>query len=298
MANRFSRMMNGSPIFRFINGTFILVATIAFIYPFLYVFSVSISNSIAVGTGKVWLWPINIDFTAYKRVLSNPKIMTAYWNTVKYAAVGSALVILFNILVAYPLSLKRFKAKALIVTYFAIPMFFGGGMIPRFLVVQSLGLIDTMWAFLLPAVGMWTIVMFRCNFQNIPESLHESAYMDGARDFRILFQIILPLSKPIIAAILLFSLVDIWNAYTGPMIYLSSANKFPIQVVLRGMIHSFGGDSQFLANLIETGTGDVFGMKQALKATAIIISTGPIIFIYPLLQKYFIKGVLIGSIKG
>jgi ABC-type glycerol-3-phosphate transport system permease component len=275
-----------------------IMATAVFLYPFVYVISISISNSTAIANGQVWLWPVDIDFRAYESILRSDDILVAFFNTVKYAVVGCLLTLTLNIMVAYPLSIKGFKAKGLVATFFAIPMFFGGGMIPSFLLVKSLGLLDTMWAFLLPSVGMWTIVMFRANFQNIPDSIHESAYIDGASHLRILLQLILPLSKAIIAAIVLFTAVGIWNSYYGPMLYLSSSNKYPLQVVLRSMIQ---GNLAFWTgkNLTTTtGSGSPVGMKQAMKMAAIIVSTGPIILVYPFLQKYFVKGVLIGSIKG
>jgi putative aldouronate transport system permease protein len=299
MTSKLSRIRTGSPIFNFINSLLMIIAAAAFLYPFVYVFSVSISDSIAVGHGKVILWPVDINFAAYRRVLANETIFTAYINTIMYAVIGAALTLVLNILVAYPLSIKSFKAKAIVVTYFAIPMFFSGGMIPTFLVIRSLGLLDTMWSFLLPAVGMWTIVMFRANFQNIPESIHESAYVDGATHWRILFQLIIPLSKAIIAAIVLFTVVGIWNSFYGPMLYLTSSSKYPLQVVLRSLMVTQGIDQGYINSLVVAGGSiDAFGMKQALKMTAIIVSTGPIILMYPFLQKYFIKGVLIGSIKG
>jgi ABC-type glycerol-3-phosphate transport system permease component len=296
--SKISRLKKGSPAFNFINTSLLIIATAAFLYPFVYVLSVSISDSTAIANGQVWLWPVGIDFRAYRYVLSNDKILAAFFNTVMYAVVGCLLTLVLNILVAYPLSIKGFKAKGLVVTFFAIPMFFSGGMIPTFLLVKSLGLLDTMWSFLLPAVGMWTIVMFRANFQNIPDSIHESAYIDGASHWRILFQLIIPLSKAIIAAITLFTAVGIWNSYYGPMLYLSSPSKYPLQVVLRAMIQGqmsiWTGKSLFDI----TGSGNPIGMNRAMKMAAIIVSTGPIILVYPFLQKYFVKGVLIGSIKG
>jgi putative aldouronate transport system permease protein len=298
--SKISRLKKGSPAFNFINTSLLIIATAAFLYPFVYVLSVSISDSTAIAKGQVWLWPVGIDFRAYESALRSADLMVAFFNTVMYAVVGCLLTLVLNILVAYPLSIKGFKAKGLVVTFFAIPMFFSGGMIPTFLLVKSLGLLDTMWSFLLPSVGMWTIIMFRANFQNIPDSIHESAYIDGASHWRVLFRLILPLSKAIIAAITLFTAVGIWNSFYGPMLYLSSTSKYPLQVLLRQLIWA-GGASNAEINILMNlggGTGNPAGLKQMMKMAAIIITTGPIILVYPFLQKYFVKGVLIGSIKG
>ncbi|MCL2059874.1 MAG: carbohydrate ABC transporter permease [Oscillospiraceae bacterium] len=269
------------------------------IYPFIYVASVSISDSYAVAKGSVRFLPVGFDITAYRHIFKNTTILTAYMNTIRYSVVGTLITLFITCLIAYPLSLRYFYGKGVILFFFTVPMFFSGGMIPTYLLIRDLRMLNSIWAIVLPsAVAMWNIVMVRTNFQQIPESLYESAYMDGANHWIILFKIILPLSKPIIAVILMFSMVRIWNDFFTSMLYLTSMDKMPLQYVLRSLVISQSTSMQTEVNMAVAAGEDPFGLRQKLKMGAIIVSIGPIILIYPFLQKYFIKGALIGAIKA
>lgn len=293
----------GSRLFDAAIYTFLIVLILSCLYPFLYVFSVSISDSIPVASGKVTFFPIGIDTYAYATILGDPAIILAYANTILYAVSGTLLTLLLTSLTAYPLSLKRFYGRNVITVFFTITMFINGGLIPTFLLIRSLGMMNTIWAIIVPgALTMWNIVIIRTNFQGLPEELRESAYMDGASNWRILFQIVLPLSKPILATIALFTLVGQWNNFFGPLLYLSSPDKYPLQIILRKLIITNEMRGEFLeqatSDLSRTGNANMIGFYESVKMAAIMVSIGPIIMVYPFIQKYFVKGVLVGSIKG
>ena len=202
-------------------------------------------------------------------------------------------------LTAYPLSLSNFYGKNVILFYYSVTMFFSGGIIPTYLIIRDLKLLDTIWAVVLPsALGMWNIIMVRTNFKTIPESIIESACIDGASHWRILFQIVIPLSKAILAVILMFSMVQLWNDYINPMLYLSTSSKLPLQVVLRSLVMARKEATSMQGVMAANANVDPFGLRQKVKMAAIVVSIGPIVMMYPFLQKYFVKGVMIGAIKS
>jgi len=272
------------------------------IYPLLYVVAVSVSDSYAVTLGSVWLWPVGLDFTAYGITFTDPDIWIAYKNTVVYAALGTLTVLVVNTMIAYSLAQKEFFLRKIITIFYMITMFFSGGLIPTYLLISNLGMLDTLWVMIIPGcASAWTIIIFRTNFQQLPESLIDSAKIDGANAFTIYRRIILPMSIPIIATIALFNVVGIWNSYFGALIYLSENSRIPLQLFLRSLIVSAKFESQNMAESIaqqtQMGKGTP-GLMESIKMAAIIVSLGPILLAYPFIQKYFVKGVLIGSIKG
>ncbi len=279
----------------------IILATLMFIYPIVYVFSVSVSDLEAINAGKVWLFPIGFNINAYRVVLTDSMILRGYMNTILYSTTGPLLLLLITSLAAYPLSIKKFRARKILSIYFIITMFFNAGMIPNFILIKNLNMIDTIWAIILPmALNVWDILVLRTSFESIPLSLHESAYLDGANNFRVLLQIVIPLSIPTYAALFLFSMVDHWNSFFPALLYLTSYEKMPLQNVLRKLIVDAdvlsGAATRGIAAHISGAADDTF--VESLKMAAIIVSIGPIILIYPFLQKYFIKGVLVGAVKG
>jgi putative aldouronate transport system permease protein len=295
------RQTTGSKVFDFCNVVFLIVLSATFIYPFLYVLSVSFSDPTAVGLGQVHLFPVGFDTKGYRLIFAYDALWRAYLNTIYYSAVATIVTIIFTALTAYPLSIKRFSGRKYFVIFFVITMFVNGGLIPRFLTVQALGLMNTVWALVLPvSLTIWNIVLMRVNFEHVPDSLRESALMDGASNFRILFQIVLPLSKAIIATIALWTIVAQWNSFFAPLLYLNEQEKFPLQIVLRKLIISNTPRGEGLTIEFFGGTerGDIKGFLETLKMAAVVVSIGPIILVYPFLQRYFIKGVLVGSIKG
>ncbi|MDW7656889.1 MAG: carbohydrate ABC transporter permease [Bacillota bacterium] len=302
MSNLYIKKTPGEKAFDFINIFALILFSFTMLYPLVYVFSVSISDPRAVSLGQVVLFPVGFDLTAYKIIALNKYLWQSYRNTILYVVLGTVFVLLLNTMAAYPLSRKDFYGKKILTIYFTITMFFGGGLIPTYLLINALGMLDTVWVMVLPgAVGAWSIIIFRTNFKNIPDSMIESVEIDGGNAFQIFIRIILPLSKPILATIALFSVVDIWNEYFNGLIYLSKRDLIPLQNYLRSLIvtsnfEDFSRDPVYMrAGLDQVATG---GLAEAIKMAAIIVSLGPILLAYPFIQKYFVKGTLVGSIKG
>ncbi|MGQ9630928.1 MAG: carbohydrate ABC transporter permease [bacterium] len=291
----------GSWIFDIANYLFLSFVLFVTLYPFLYVFFVSISDPAAVSRGEVGILPMGFQLATYTIVLRNQMIARAYLNTILYTVFGTFLTLLITCLTAYPLSQTRLRGRKVITVIYAITMFFSGGLIPTFLVVKNLRMVDTIWAIIIPwSFGTWYIIIARTNFMRLPESLIESAYIDGANDWQVLFHVVLPLSKAILATLTLFIAVGFWNNFFTPLIYLNSANKMPLQIVLRQLLMFDQNTIQGLPGIVReklsgmTGPGLLISINMA----TIIVATGPIILIYPFVQKYFVKGVLVGAIKG
>ncbi|MCD6123193.1 MAG: carbohydrate ABC transporter permease [Spirochaetales bacterium] len=290
----------GAIAFNTINTILLILIAAVMLYPFIYIISESISSLDAVARGAVKLWPVGFSPEAYRRVLTNNLFFTAYKNTIIYSVSGVALHLFCLVIVAYPLSLKNFYGRNVIMAFFAFTMFFSGGLIPTYLLVRSLGMLNSIWAIIVPgAFDVFYIVIMRTNFENIPMSLRESAYIDGASHFRILFSIVLPLSMPIIATLFLFIIVSFWNEFFTPLLYITDLKKQPLQVMLRQLIvkNSFGDFVSFQESYMVKPMPPP-GLQKAIKDAAIIVSTGPILLVYPFIQRYFVKGIMIGSIKG
>ncbi|MCU6712157.1 carbohydrate ABC transporter permease [Paenibacillus sp. J5C_2022] len=274
--------------------SFMLLVIVITLYPFLYVVSMSISDPEYVINNSVWLWPKGLSLEAYKRVFDNPDVWRSYYNTLYYTIIGTAINVTMTLLGAYPLARKTFFLRKQLMVFIVITMFFSGGLIPMFLLVRNIGLYDTRWAILLPAaVGAYFIIIARTFLQGLPESLIESAKIDGANDIYILYKIILPLSKPILAVLSLFYAVGHWNSYFSAMIYLSDPSLHPMSLYLVKIL------IQNSAALVQEMAQDINRTMYAIqiKYALIIVTVLPILFVYPFLQKYFVKGVLIGSLK-
>ena len=288
--------------FKFFNVLFIIIIAAASLYPFVFVLSQSISDLDALARGDVKLFPKGFSSEGYTRVFKNNLILGAYRNTIIYSVSGVVLHLLCCAVGAYPLSISKFYGRSAVSAFMAFTMFFSGGIIPTYLLIKGLGMINTIWAIILPgAFGFFHIVIMRTNFQNVPVSLRESAQMDGASHWKVLFSIIIPLSKAIIATLFLFIIVDFWNEFFRPLIYMNDLNKQPLQVILRQLIvkesyADFGGlgDERVLDDELVPPAG----LAASLKAAGVIVSIGPILLAYPFIQRYFVKGALIGSIKG
>ncbi len=283
----------GSKIFSVIN--YILLTVIGFImfYPMFYVFIVSISSAEYINQGAISFWPKGINFEAYSRVFQNESIWIGYKNTILYTVVGTIINVVVTAMCAYPLSRKDFYGRGPITVLITLTMFFSGGMIPLYLVINGLNIMNTMWAVILPTtISTYNMIVMRTSFEAIPVSLIESAHLDGANDIKILAKIVLPLSKPIIATMVLFYAVTHWNSYFPAMLYLNDQSKYPVQVIMRDIV--IEGDM--------AQAGDVSGIMNVVatnyKYAVIIISVIPILVVYPFIQKYFTKGVMIGAVKG
>jgi putative aldouronate transport system permease protein len=279
-----------------VNIFLLLVLAFITLYPFLYVLSCSISDPMQVATRQVRLLPKGFSLTSYRMILSNPTVYVSYYNTLWYVVVGTLLNVALTMLAAYPLSRRSFFLGNPIMLFIVFTMFFSGGLIPTFLLVKNLGLYNTRWAIILAsATNAWSIILARTFIRStIPESLCESARIDGANDIRILWSIILPLCRPIIAVVTLFSAVTRWNSFFDALIYLSDPTLHPMQLFLRRVL--------LMASDELVGSGRSAGSRSALseqlRFTVIMVTILPIICVYPLLQRHFVKGVMIGAVKG
>lgn len=288
------RLTVGDRIFYVIDYLLIALVICVTLYPFIFVFSASISDSGALGRGEVWLWPVGFNLDAYRIVMDDEQIWTSYGNTIWYVVVGTIFNIIMTTLTAYPLSRKNFSARNKIMMFIAFTMFFSGGMIPTYLLVKELGLINSRWALVIPAgINTWNMIIMRTFFEGIPESLHEAATIDGCSELRIMTKIFLPLSLPVIAVMVLFYAVGHWNSYFTALMYINDEEKYPLQMILRKILIQYNQNQ-----MIEEITQGRDVVAQSVRYATIIVSTVPILLVYPFLQKYFVKGVMIGAIKG
>ncbi|SDC67055.1 putative aldouronate transport system permease protein [Paenibacillus sp. UNCCL117] len=274
--------------------TILTAALLITLYPFLYVFNMSISDPIHVLNNTVWLFPKGFSLATYFKVFENGEIWIAYRNTLFYTVVGTLINVIMTFLAAYPLSRRTFSGRKPLMMGIVVTMFFSGGMIPSFILIQNLGIYNTVWALLLPgAVSAFNIIIARTFFQNIPESLFESAKMDGANDIGILFKIVLPLSKAILAVLTLFYAVGHWNNYFNAMLYVTDVKLQPVSLYLMKIL--IQNQDPTMQDMSEALDRVLFSMQ--LKYTMIVITTLPIVLVYPFLQKYFVQGAMIGSLK-
>ncbi len=284
----------GEWAFDIINTVILVLVIIVTLYPFIYVLFASISNPsmMASHTGLL-LWPIGFDLEAYKAVLENPNILMGYKNTLFYVVVGTSFSLLMTIFTAYVLSRKGYMLKRFLTFMAVFTMFFSGGLIPFYLQVNRLGLADTRWALIFPAaMSTYNVIVMRTAFSSIPDSLEESARIDGAHDFTILFQIVLPLSLPTVAIMVLFYGVGQWNSWFNAMVFLRNRNLYPLQLILREIL-ILSDTSDMVTNMVV----DREMLGETIKYATIIITTVPILLVYPFLQKYFVKGMMIGAVK-
>ena len=288
--------------FSIINGLILTFILIVSVYPIWFVLCASISDPVAVNTGKMLLWPKNITFSGYAGVFKNPNVLTGYRNTFFYTFFGTLINLGVTLPAAYALSRRDFVGNRFFTVVFLITMFFSGGLIPTYMIINKLNLVNTVWVLLLVgATGMTNIILSRTFFINsIPAEMQEAAQIDGCSNFRLFFGIVLPLSKPIIAVMTLFFAVGHWNQYFTAMIYISDPKLKPLQLVLRDILV----ESEFNAKMIEQGVIDVgeiserLRLKELIRYSLIVVATLPVMCIYPFIQKYFVKGVMIGAIKG
>jgi putative aldouronate transport system permease protein len=266
------------------------------LYPLYYMAIVSISNGGSVSRGEVGFLPIDITWKAYEIVFTDAPIVQAFWNTLLYTTVGVAINLTMTCLCAYPLSRKSFYGRNVFAMLIVFTMFFDGGLIPKYLLIDSLGMINTIWAIVLPpSISIMYMVMMRTFFQEIPEALHESAYIDGANDWTVFRKVVLPLSVPLMATMTLFYAVGHWNSFFSALIYLNDKSKYPLQIILRSIVVE--GDTSNQATEISGISGSLV-ISQNIKYAVVIIAILPILLLYPFLQKYFVKGAMVGSLKG
>ena len=300
------RQSRGDRAFGIVNGLLIALSFAITLYPLIYVISASISSPDAVASGRMILWPVDITWKGYQYILQYGDIWTGYANTLFYTLVGTSINLIVTLPCAYGLSRRDVPFRGLVMTLFLITMYISGGLIPGYINLSEMHMINTRWALLLPgAVSTYNLIVARTFFANtIPWELHEAAFLDGCSNIRLFMKIVLPLSAPIVVVMTLYYGVAHWNSYFNAMIYLSDRSKYPLQVFLREILTkgqfaadalkegAFFSEEQLLAMMKEVETANL------IKYAVIIVSTVPMMILYPFLQRFFTKGVMIGAVKG
>ena len=288
----------GDRVFYVTIALFLLTCFVVVILPLANVVSHSLSSANAVARGVVWLVPVDFNLVAYQRIVEDGQMLRGMYNSLFYTVVGTILNVTLTIMAAYPLARKTFYGRKSITIVLAFTLLFSGGIVPRYLMIKSLGMVDTRWAMLLPeAVLVWFVIIARTFLQNtIPQELYDAAEIDGASDVRIIVSVVVPLSGPIVAVLSLFYAVVHWNRYFDALIFLKSEHLWNLQLMLRNIIMSAArliGQEQDIGNamLIQEQT-------EVMKYAVIVFATVPIMLLYPFVQRYFIKGIMIGSLKG
>ena len=292
------RVTRGDRMFQLAINIIAIIICVITLYPLLYVLSASLSEPIKIQSGDVVLWPVGTNINSYRRVFASADILSGYKNTIIYATSGTVINLILTICAAYPLSMPDLKGKNFITFMITFTMFFSGGMIPTYLNIRSLGMLDSVWAVLIPgAINATNMLIMRNYFTNsIPGELREAASIDGCSPFRTMLDIILPLSKSILIVITLYYFVGHWNSYFDAMMYLRKREMMPLQVLLRQiLIMSQMGD---MAETYGVDDANTLLLYESLKYAIIVISAVPLLVIYPMIQKFFEKGIMMGSIKG
>jgi len=295
------RMSKGDKLFIIVNQLFLVLVLTLTIYPLIYILSSSLSAPSEVVAGRVWLFPVKFSLEGYKAVFVYKDIWIGYANTLFYTFFGTILNVALTIMAAYPLSRKDFRGRNPIMLIFTLTMFLNGGLIPTYLLVDKLGLVNTRMAMILPtAISVWNVIITRTYFQTIiSNELLEASRLDGCSDIKFIVKIVIPLSGAIIAVITLFYAVSHWNSFFPALIYLRDNSLMPLQMKLRSILVLNQIDTNmFNGNIDITEMSKRANLRESLKYSLIVVASLPVLCIYPFAQKYFIKGVMIGSIKG
>ncbi|MBQ7901641.1 MAG: carbohydrate ABC transporter permease [Clostridia bacterium] len=292
------KISKGEKAFNVFNICFMVVMMFIMFYPMWHVVCASFSNprQLSAHTGLL-LWPDGYSLAAYKLMMKNPMILKGYGNTLFILVFGLAINMFMTCLAAYVLSRRNVMLNKPITLIIVFTMYFSGGLIPTYLNIIELGLEDSLWAVIIPgAISTYNMIVLRTGFASVPESLEESAKIDGASNLRIMWQIILPLSKATVAVICLYYAVAHWNSWFNAMLYLTTRDKYPIQLILREIL--INNDTTSMVNAMDVGAGDSSFVSETVKYAVIIVSVVPILCVYPFIQKYFTKGVMVGAVKG
>ena len=287
-------------VFHFFNYGFLLLWFVVILIPLMNLVSQSLSSPPAVYAGKVLLLPVEPNFDGYVRIIANKNIISGFLNSVIVALIGTSISVVLTIMAAYPLSRKTLYGRSVFMGLFVFTMMFSPGLIPNYLLIQSLGLIDSLWALMLPnAVSAWNLIIARTFFDTtIPDELYDAANIDGCSDIRTLISIVLPLARPIIAIMVLFYAVGLWNGYFDALIYLQTQEKFPLQLVLRNIMTSTILQASMTDTVAARQNSAQLAMIEVMKYAVIVLSSLPLLLLYPFIQKHFVKGLMIGAVKG
>ncbi len=293
-ARRWPRPTRGYRVFQVINGLVICVVVVAVVYPFLNILARSFSGEQYIEAGQVNLWPRGFNVTTYRHVLSDPLFWLSYRNTIVYTVVPTIVSMVLTTCYAYVLSKKHLRGRKVLIGIAVFTMFFNGGIIPNYVLVSSLHLRDTVWAIALPnAINIFNLLVMKSFFENMPSELEEAAAVDGMGTYRILLRIVLPLSKAVIATMVLFYAVTFWNSWFSAFLYMDNQNLFPVSVYLRNLI----------AGATSLGNEQMNNFTQVqiaanIQAVTVVLVAVPILSVYPFIQRYFVSGVMLGAVKG
>ena len=267
-----------------------------YLYPVLYAISCSFSGAEALLHQEVWLWPVDVTLKSYQMVFEHKYVLSSYGNTILYTVLGTTYSVLLTILGAYPLSRSYLPFRDFFMLIIAFTMLFGGGLIPTFLVVRDLKLVNTLWALVLPcAVTPFNLILLRTNMQGIPDAIEESAKIDGANDWIILVRIILPMCMAAVMTVFLLYFVGKWNDWFSALIYLNDREKYPLQLILRDILAS-NDDKTFNQQMLREAKNSVSSL--GFKCAIMVIAMAPLLVVYPFIQRYFVKGIMVGAVKG
>lgn len=292
------RESRGDRIFNAVNYTILTIFLLIVLYPLVYVVSASLSDGSAVIAGKVVLWPVDFSLLAYKKIFEYDSIWTGYGNSLYYAIVGTILNVFLTLCAAYALSRNDLFGRKFFMGLFVFTMFFNGGLIPTYLLVKDLGMLNTRAAMIIPqALSVWNLIIAITYFRvAIPRELLEASQLDGCNDVQYFFRILLPLSVPIIAVLTLFYAISHWNQFFAALIYLSDRNLFPLQLVLRDILIQSQVDMNMMVDLQSMAAKEA--LRELLKYALIVVASVPVLLIYPFVQKYFVRGIMLGAVKG
>lgn len=297
MNKKFMKKPLADKIFYILGYTFLAAFALAIIVPIIYVLFASFMDPTVLQNQGITFDFSKWTTTAYKRVFENKMIWLGFRNSLIYSVSFTAISVFVTILAAYPMSKKDLVGKKFINIFFVITMFFGGGLVPTYLLISNLNMLDTIWAIIIPnAFNVWNMILARTYFQSIPDELREASAMDGASEITHFFKILLPVCKPIIAVLAVYQFVGMWNSYFDPMIYLNNSDMQPLQLVLRSILIQNTPEPGMIADI--ASMAEMSKLAELLKYSTIVVSSVPLLIMYPFFQKYFEKGVMVGSVKG
>lgn len=285
----------GEKIYNGLNIIILFMLGLMTLLPFLHVVAKSLSSQVAISLGKVVFWPVDLQFGTYRYVLQEAQFLNSFQNSVIITVAGTLLALILTVMVAYPLSKPRLKGRKFFLLCFIFIMLFSGGMVPNYMLYKTFGMLNTLWALIVPGMmSVFNILLVKTFFEGLPESVEESARIDGASNSTVLFRIVLPMAMPVLAAVGLFFAVAYWNSYFSAVLYITKPDLKPLQLYLYELISQTAADMGRDIDVDRLMNAD----PESIRSTAIILSTLPILCLYPFLQKYFVKGITIGSVKG
>ncbi|MDR0668700.1 MAG: carbohydrate ABC transporter permease [Treponema sp.] len=299
MLRNFRRLSFADKVFHAVCFGYLLLAGLMVAYPMLYIIACSFSSTDAIVQGKVFLWPVDFQFTPYKTVLTYPLLMSGFFNSIFYAAGSTAVAVSLLFLAAYPMSRKDMPGRKILLAFFIITMYFSGGMIPGYMLMRNLHLLGSRWVLVIGAgFSCYNMIIIRSYFQNsLPLGLLDAAHIDGCGDVAFFFRIALPLATPVIAVMVLFNVVGSWNSYFGGMLYLTKPDTFNFQMILRDILFVAQIPPEMVQTIDPERLAESYNLLQQIKYSVLVVGAAPMMVLYPFIQKYFIRGIMIGSLK-